>query len=222
MTDSIVNILQISHRYQDQLEKCCQGYEFDQTGPVIHKGQAVSGAYLVLQGRLRVYTYSPLGNEATLYHLHAGEICVLTLNCLFNNLRYPAWVEANADSKVAMIPGELYRQLFADEPQVRDRTLQAMSTLVFRLMDELEQVHLCNLEQRLGLYLLNHSDSDGLVKMTQQQLAANLSTSREVVARHIQQFNRLKLIKTTRGRIQILDNKTLAELVTPARAHWPK
>ena len=79
---------------------------------ILHKSQAVSGAYLVLTGRLRVFTSSPNGTEATLYFIEPGETCVLALNCLFNDLRYPAWVEAETISTVALIPGEVYRRLF--------------------------------------------------------------------------------------------------------------
>ena len=53
---------------------------------ILHKGQPVSGAYLVLRGRLRVFTISPGGTEATLYFVRAGEACVLALNCLFGEL----------------------------------------------------------------------------------------------------------------------------------------
>ena len=33
-------------------------------------------------------------NEATLYVINPHETCVLALNCIFNDLLYPAWVEA--------------------------------------------------------------------------------------------------------------------------------
>jgi len=52
---------------------------------ILHKGEPVSGAYVVLQGRLRVFTIGPNGTEATLYFVEPGEACVLALNCLFND-----------------------------------------------------------------------------------------------------------------------------------------
>src|SRR5262245_3395749 len=83
---------------------------------ILHKGQAVSGAYLVLEGRLRVFTISPNGTEATLYFIDPGETCVLALNCLFNDLLYPAWVTAETDTSLAVVPGQVYRKLFEIEP----------------------------------------------------------------------------------------------------------
>ena len=76
---------------------------------VLNKGQPVSGAYLVLAGRLRVFTVAPNGTEATLYFIDPGETCVLALNCLFNDLLYPAWVQAETTTTIALIPGPVYR-----------------------------------------------------------------------------------------------------------------
>ena len=64
-------------------------------------GHARGGAYVVLSGQLRVFTLSPDGHEATLYVIDPHETCVLALNCIFNDLLYPAWVEAGAAAGVA-------------------------------------------------------------------------------------------------------------------------
>ena len=188
---------------------------FDRPTPVIHKGQRVSGAYLVTQGQLRVFTYTPQGSEATLYFIRPGETCVLALNCLFNDLRYPAWVETGADTGVEIIPGELYRRLFEREATVQDLTVKALSTLVFRLMDELEQIHACNLDQRLANFLLSNASEDGELCTTQQALAGHLGTTREVVARLMQGFVAQGWVATRRGLVTVTDAAGLAGLVEP-------
>lgn len=184
---------------------------------VIHKGQQVSGAYLVTHGQLRVFTFAPQGTEATLYFIRPGETCVLALNCLFNDLRYPAWVEAAAGTDVAVIPGALYRTLFERESAVQDMTVKALSTLVFRLMDELEQIHSCNLDQRLANFLLCNADAAGRLRMTQQEIASHLGTTREVIARLMQGLVAQKLVATSRGTTAVLDSTGLAALVAPGR-----
>ncbi len=197
------------------LERELQQVEFQRQTAVIHKGQSVSGAYLVLSGQLRVYTYTPQGTEATLYFIRPGETCVLALNCLFNDLRYPAWVEASPDTHVAVIPGSLYRRLFESEDAVQNLTVTALSTLVFRLMDELEQIHSCNLDQRLASFLLNNASDDGVVAMTQQILAGHLGTTREVIARLIQGFCADGLVSTKRGAVTIIDAERLSRVAAP-------
>jgi CRP/FNR family transcriptional regulator, anaerobic regulatory protein len=182
---------------------------------VLHKGQPVSGAYLVLEGRLRVFTIAPNGAEATLYFVDPGEACVLALNCLFNDLLYPAWVQAETTATVVIIPGHVYRKLFETEPSIQNLTVHALSTLVYRLMGELEQIHVSNHKQRLVQFILLHSASDGLLRMTQQQIAQHLGTTREVVARLLQELVSTKLVKTQRGAIVIRDLFGLRRIVAP-------
>jgi CRP/FNR family transcriptional regulator len=212
-TDQLESYLELSPQGRQRLRDGVQLVELEKPGEIIHKGQQVSGAYLVTRGQLRVFTYTPQGNEATLYFIRPGETCVLALNCLFNDLRYPAWVESDPGTEVAVIPGPLYRRLFEDESSVQDMTVKALSTLVFRLMNELEQIHSFNLDQRLASFLLNHASDAGEVHLTQQALAGHLGTSREVVARVMQGFSAQKLVETGRGKVRILDPEGLAERV---------
>ena len=176
---------------------------FNKPAPVLQKGQPVSGAYVVVGGQLRVFTLSPEGNEATLYLINRGETCVLALNCIFNDLLYPAWVQTGASTKIAVIPGDVYKVLFESEPVIRNMTIQAFSTVVFRLMSELEDIHAYKLDQRLANFLLLHASTDHVVRMTQQQIASHLGTSREVIARALRQFAAKGLIHTGRNQITI-------------------
>lgn len=185
---------------------------------VMHRGQPASGAYVVLSGRLRVFTITPAGHEATLYLVEPGETCVLALNCLFNDLLYPAWVQAEAPTTLAIIPGPLYRELFANEPAIQDLTVHALSSLVFRLMAELDAVHSCNHRQRLVHHLLARASSEGVLKTTQQQLAGHLGTTREVVARLVQGLVAEGFVKSERGRLTIKDLFGLRRLQGPGLA----
>ncbi len=181
----------------------------------LYKGQRVSGAYVVLNGRLRVFSLAPNGTEATLYFIDPGETCVLALNCLFNDLLYPAWVQAEANTTIALIPGAVYRKLFEREPGIQDLTVHTLSTLVFRLMSELEFVHSSHHRQRLANFILIHASSDGMLHMTQQQLAQHLGTTREVIARLLQEFVAKGYVRTQRGAIAIKDMFALRSVVSP-------
>lgn len=208
--------LELSPAGRQALKSGLISKNFARQTAVIHKGQRVSGAYLVTRGQLRVFTFTPQGSEATLYFIRPGETCVLALNCLFNDLLYPAWVEAGAGTTVAVIPGPLYRHLFEREAGVQDMTVKALSTLVFRLMGELEQIHSCNLDQRLANFILSNAAADGVLRMTQQQLAGHLGTTREVVARLMQGFVAQGLVASRRGAVTVLAAERLAEVVRPA------
>lgn len=187
--------------------------EFPAATSLLHKGQRTSGAYFVLSGRLRVFSLAPNGSEATVYSIDPGETCVFALNSLFNDLLYPAWVESVADTRLAVIPRHVFRQLFADEPVVRDFTMRTLSTLVFRLIRELEEVHAYKLGQRLANLILMRASSTGDLQMTQQQMAYHLGTTREGVARLMRELVAGGLVETRRGTIRIRNASGLAALI---------
>jgi CRP/FNR family transcriptional regulator len=186
---------------------------FAASTPLLHKGAKASGAYIVVEGRLRVYSISPSGTEATLYTLDPGETCVLALNCLFNDFLYPAWVASEQEGEVAIIPGSVYRELFRREPSIQSLTVNALSTVVFRLMNELEQVHFCKLEHRLANLILIRASSDGILRMTQQEIAYHLGTTREVIARIMKELVLKRFVETRRGVIKIRDSEGMADLI---------
>jgi CRP/FNR family transcriptional regulator, anaerobic regulatory protein len=190
--------------------------DYGKGAPILAKGQCVSGVYVVMRGQLRVFSLTPDGHEATLYFINPHEACVLALNCIFNDLRYPAWVEAGSAARLAMIPGAAFRNLFEAEPAIRNMTVQAFSTVVFRLMMELEVVHSYKLDRRLANFLLLHASTDGVVRMTQQEIASHLGTSREVVARALGQLASAGRIRTGRRQIVIRDPVRFAKAVAPA------
>lgn len=211
--DSVKPFQDLSETSRSLLSRELRYTHYVEASPVLRKGQQVSGAYVVVNGQLRVFTSSPDGNEATLYLINHGETCVLALNCVFNDLLYPAWVESRPDTHIAMIPGATFRILFETEPAIRNMTVHAFSTVVFRLMAELEEVHTYKLDQRLAHFLLLHASTDGRVRMTQQEIASHIGTTREVVARVLGQLASAGHIHTGRSQILINDPAKLAELL---------
>lgn len=141
---------------------------------------------------------SPGGGEATLYFINPGEVCILALNCIFNNLQYPAWVQSEPGTCVGVIPSPTYRKLFRNEPSIRNLTVHAFSVLVFRLMEELEEIHSLNLNERLAKFILMHAEGTGQLSMTQSELAAHLGTMRKVTAKLLRKMAAEKCIRTMR------------------------
>lgn len=83
--------------------------------------------------------------------------------------------------------------------------LASPSVAVFRLTTELELVHSARHRQRLAHFILSNAKPDGVLRMTQQQLAQHLGTTREVVARLLGGFVADGLVATRRGAIGLID-----------------
>lgn len=193
-------------------------HDFDAGRTLVSKGERVSGAYFVLSGQLRVYVTNPGGSETTLYLIEPGETCVLALNSLFNSVIYPAWVQTECPATVGVLPGAVFRTLFSREPAIQDLTVRALSTAAFRLMDELDHRHSERLDQRLARFLLLRAAPDGMVRKTQQEIADNVGSTREVVARLLGGFVARGIVSTGRGWVRVDDAPALVRIGDGANA----
>jgi CRP/FNR family transcriptional regulator len=180
--------------------------------PLVARGDLVAGAYLVEKGALRVYYVSAEGREGTLYWVEPGQSCVLALNCMFSGLAYPAWVQSEGETEVAIIPGDVYRRLFAAEAAVQSFTFDTLSGRLFELMQLIEETASQGLEARLAAFLLRRSKGEDSIAVTQEQIARHLATSREVVSRVLRGLVARRLIETSQGHIVLIDAAALRRL----------
>ncbi len=177
---------------------------------LLRKGEPVTGAYFVLSGALRVFTFSASGVESLLYRVEAGEGCLLALNCVFSELRYPAWVSVETDqTRLLTVPGPVLRELHEREPAVRRYFFEVLSLRLFDLMTMIEQLTTLNVDERLRSYLLRRAGATNQIQITHADLAVHLATSREVVSRQLQRLSAKGIIRTARGVILIRQPEAL-------------
>ncbi|MEZ5850428.1 MAG: Crp/Fnr family transcriptional regulator [Hyphomicrobiaceae bacterium] len=179
---------------------------------LVSRGDKVAGAYLVVRGALRVYYVSAEGREGTLYWVEPGQSCILALNCTFSRLAYPAWVESDGKTEISIIPGEVYRELFAREAAVQRFTFEALSGRLFELMALVEETASQGLEARIASFLLRRAKGGATVAITQEQLARHLATSREVVSRTLRRLAALGLVSAEPGLVHLVDHVRLVRL----------
>jgi len=175
---------------------------------VIERGDEVAAAYLVEAGALRIYYVSSEGREGTLYWVD------IALNCLFARLPYPAWVETDqAETEVAIVSGDVYRELYLAEPSLQRFTFATLSTRLFELMTLLQETALFGLEQRVAAFLLRRSGNGHVLETTHEQVSHDLGSSREVVSRVLRNLARSGAIRLSPGSVAILDADKLRSAV---------
>lgn len=178
---------------------------------LLRRGDAANGAYLVLEGAMRVYYITPEGREATLYRVDPGGTCVLALAATFNDAPYPAWVDAGASGvEFVRVPADVFRRLLDDEA-FRAFVYGALTGRLFELMARLEEVRSASMEERVARYLLARAReaADGTVRMTQTGIASELGTAREVVFRSLRKLVQRGVIASGRGCIRVVDPRAL-------------
>lgn len=176
------------------------------------KGDACRHFILVLAGCVRVQLSSEGGREVTLYRVRPGDTCALTTSCLVGKEDYPAEAVVEEDVTALMIPDSEFRQALLDSEPFRLFVFRGFSGRLCAIVSRMEMVTLRTIDERLAAQLLK-GDVDVLSNITHHALASEIGTAREVVSRKLRSFESDGLIKSSRGRIEILDRGKLAALV---------
>jgi CRP/FNR family transcriptional regulator, anaerobic regulatory protein len=175
-------------------------------------GQAPESYLLLLDGAIRVQQVSEGGREIVLYRVLAGESCVLTSACLMGYEDYLAEAIAETDIRAVAIPRSSFDDLIARSELFRRFVFTAFSSRVTELFRIIDQVAFARMDIRLAQRLLELSHGGSNIAVTQQQLASELGTAREVISRILSEFQRRKWVTSTRGSIEIEDRLAVERL----------
>lgn len=165
---------------------------------------------MCLEGGTRSYKTSASGREILIYRVLAGQTCVLTTQCLLAGGTFPAESVAEADTLLAAVPAATFHELMAASPAFRRFVLDDFGQLLSSLMALIDEVAFSSLNERLARRLIAEANADGVVAKTHQQLAADLGSVREVISRQLSEWERSGFVRTSRGRIEIVDKSALA------------
>lgn len=170
------------------------------------------GNYLMcLDGQTRVYRSSESGREILLYRVSKGQTCVLTTSCLMADSTFPAESIAEQDTLLAAIPAKDFNDLMAKSEEFRGFVHDNYGDLLSDLILLVNEVAFSKIDIRLARYLLKMADNDNIVHSTHQQLALDMGSVREVISRHINEWERQGWVDSQRGKIQILERDKLNE-----------
>jgi CRP/FNR family transcriptional regulator len=181
-------------------------------------GQAPENFLLLLDGSIRVQQISEGGREIVLYRVAAGESCALTTACLLSYEDYPAEAIAETDIRAVAIPRTTFDELIAGSAQFRRFVFTAFSVRVTHLLRVIDDIVFARLDIRLAERILALAGAGNRVTATQQQLASELGTAREVVSRLLNEFQRRGWLTIQRGGLELADKAAIARLAAEGAA----
>lgn len=184
-------------------------------GTMIHAGEEqCSGLFIFLSGRVKAYMVTESGKEITLYRLMDRDVCIFSASCLMKNITFDVHIQAETDVKAIRIPVKLYDEMEKEVISVANFSNDLISSRMSDVMWVLEQIVFMSFDKRLALFLLEQfrlEDSDELI-MTQEQIAANLGSAREVVSRMLKYFAKEGILEVVRGGVRLLSMEKLIKL----------
>jgi CRP/FNR family transcriptional regulator len=172
-------------------------------------GQPCRGFPLLLEGTVRVSQTSPAGREIVLYHVEPGQGCLLSGGCLLGHSDYGASGIAETDVTLLTLPPALFQELLLEHEPFRRFVFGMYGERLAQVMQLVEEVAFRRLDARLARLLVERGP---VLATTQQQLAEELGSVREIVSRLLRQFESRGWVELGRSRIRVRDRGALAEL----------
>jgi len=168
-------------------------------------GDRADGIALLLSGVVRVYKIGETGREITLYRFGPGQSCILTANAILSQKSFPAIATVEEDAEAVMIPADVFRDWVNRYELWREFVFGLLSERLSTVMAVVDEVVFKRMDRRVASLLLNQAKVQNSMRITHQEIAAELGSSREVISRILEDFSREGLIESGRGILEILD-----------------
>jgi len=175
-------------------------------GTILHGcSEACLGMIQVMSGAVRVLMLSEEGREITLFRLEPGDSCILSASCVLSQITFETQMIASEKTEIAVVNAGAFLALMENNLNVKcfayELATERFSTVVWVM----QQIIFARFDQRLAGFLLKYYERTGQMelRMTQEAIAQEVNTAREVVARMLKQFSSDGLIEVDRGTITI-------------------
>ena len=170
------------------------------------EGDSCGYLSFVISGVVRVYKIGESGREITLYRLYEGDSCILTASCIVSNSTFPAISVAETDVEVFSIPSVLFSEWIKKYDVWQKFIFNLVSERLSDIISVVEEIAFRHIDVRIADRLSKLYEENGNpIKITHQELASDIGSSREVVSRILKDFEEKKIITISRGSIEITD-----------------
>ena len=171
------------------------------------------GLYILDSGSAKIFRLSPQGRQYIVRILQEGD--TFSEVPAFDGGLNPVNVEALETCRVWVIQGETLRALVLEYPLFAQKVLVNFGEMLRNLVRNVSEMAFYQVTHRLARLISEYPDGEARPHWTQEQLAAQLGTVREVVARSLKELERSGAIRIEDRRIQIADDAVLRQWTQP-------
>ena len=145
---------------------------------VFVEGDRAEAIALLLSGVVRVYKLGETGRQITLYRFGLGESCILTANAILSQGTFPAIASVEQDAEAVMIPADVFRQWVQKHDLWRGFVFDLLSQRLASVLAIVDEVAFRRMDARLAAFLLRRGQLQNPLRLTHQEIAAELGSSR--------------------------------------------
>lgn len=147
-------------------------------------GQTIRSTMLVLDGIIKLYQEDEEGNEFFIYNIQPGQACAVSMVCAYQQEKSQVMAKTLTDVTILTLPLEYMDKWLSKYKSWHYFVIRTYRSRYDELLRTINEIAFKNMDERLEFYLKNQVKQFGkTVKLTHQDIANDLNSSREVISR---------------------------------------
>lgn len=170
---------------KEKLLQNCSIKTFKSGDIMMSPGQYFRSTMLIAEGRVKLYRKGSEGEEFFMYYIEAGGACALSMICAARQETSEIMAKAVEDVVALLIPISLMDGLMKDYKSWYYFVLETYRNRFEELLTLVDNIVFRSMDERLEFYLLKQYErfKTRQLIITHQEIANDLSSSREVISR---------------------------------------
>lgn len=190
----------------DDIEKNAVIKEFNAGEVLIRSGQYIKNTILVLKGKIKIYREDDDGNEFFMYYLQPGQACAISMICATKSETSAVMAKVVEDAEVVQLPLPLMEKWMAQHRSWYEFVIDTYRKRFEEVLEVIDNIAFKAMDERLAFYLKKHKEvtQSKDIKLSHQEIATELNTSREVISRLLKKMEQQGLVSLYRNHIELI------------------
>ena len=173
---------------------------------IMRTGQYIKNTVLVLSGNIKIYREDEDGGEFFMYYLQPGQACAISMICAAKNEQSQIMAKVVEEAELVMIPLHLMDKWMMQHRSWYEFVIETYRSRFEEVLTVIDSIAFRAMDERLEFYLKRHKDACGCsdLKLSHQEIANELNTSREVISRLLKKLEQRGHLKLHRNHIELL------------------
>jgi CRP/FNR family transcriptional regulator, anaerobic regulatory protein len=152
--------------------------------PLLKVGQNIRSTMMVVEGTVKLYQENEEGDEYFMYYISPGQACAVSMVCSFQSEQSQVLAKALTNVTLLTIPIKYMDEWLSKFKSWHYFVIKTYRTRFEELLKTVNEVAFKNMDERLEFYLKQQVEKFGTtLKLTHQEIATDLNSSREVISR---------------------------------------
>ncbi|MDC1221873.1 Crp/Fnr family transcriptional regulator [Salibacteraceae bacterium] len=183
--------------------------EFEEGEELMRTGQYFKSTMLIVDGLVKLYREGDDGEEFFVYFIEAGNACALSMICASQQKTSEIMARAMSPGKAILVPIDKMDALMTEYKSWYYFVLETYRSRFEEILTVVDAIAFKAMDERLEFYLNKQSQTldTKTLTTTHQEIANDLSTSREVISRLLKKMEQNGKVALQRHHIELIGNR---------------